>query len=176
MLPKKEPDRDQHTAPAIRVGLAASQHAAFNNQLVFCLFPVDSLRWVFSASEANKKPAGRAFTSLTRRNGQQPRDFYSKLAGYRLLSSLPFGLPSPPPLPKPLLPRGPLPLPLLDGPCCPADCATAGEFNEVDKSIVIAGGVTAANFPHVARNLRRSSSAWSVGRFSDGISLSYWIL
>jgi hypothetical protein len=29
----------------------------------------------------------------------------------------------------------------------------------VDNSIVTAGGVTTANFPHVARNLRRSSSA-----------------
>ena len=64
----------------------------------------------------------------------------------RLASGFPFGLPSPPPLPYPLLPDLP-------------DFAIAVEFNDVDRSIVIAGGVTAANFPQVARNLRRSSSA-----------------
>ena len=35
----------------------------------------------------------------------------------------------------------------------------ASEVNDVDSSIVIAGGVTTANFPHVARNFRRSASA-----------------
>jgi hypothetical protein len=34
----------------------------------------------------------------------------------------------------------------------------AVEFNDVDKSIVIAGGVTTANLPQLARNFRRSSS------------------
>jgi hypothetical protein len=37
----------------------------------------------------------------------------------------------------------------------------ASEFSDVDKSIVIAGGVMAANLPHEARNFRRSSSAFS---------------
>jgi hypothetical protein len=35
----------------------------------------------------------------------------------------------------------------------------AVEFNDVDKSIVIAGGVTTANLPQLARNFRRSSSS-----------------
>ena len=64
-----------------------------------------------------------------------------------LESSLPLGLPSPPPFPKPLLPR-------------PPEAAIAVEFSEVESSIVIAGGVTAANFPQVARNFRRSSSGF----------------
>ena len=34
----------------------------------------------------------------------------------------------------------------------------AVEVKDVDKSIVIAGGVTTANFPQVARNFRRSAS------------------
>jgi hypothetical protein len=49
----------------------------------------------------------------------------------RSLSSLPFGLPSPPPLPKPLLPREPR----------PPDYAIAVEVREVDSSSVIAGGL-----------------------------------
>src|SRR3954469_19813962 len=65
---------------------------------------------------------------------------------HRFVSVFPFGLPSPPPLPNPLLPFAP-------------ERAIAVDFNDVDRSIVIAGGVTAANFPQVARNLRRSSSA-----------------
>jgi hypothetical protein len=40
----------------------------------------------------------------------------------------------------------------------PPDRATASEFSDVDNRIVNAGGVTTANFPHAARNLRRSSS------------------
>jgi hypothetical protein len=35
----------------------------------------------------------------------------------------------------------------------------AVELSDVDKSIVMAGGVTTANFPQVAMNLRRSSLA-----------------
>jgi hypothetical protein len=44
----------------------------------------------------------------------------------------------------------------------------AVEFSDVDKSIVMAGGVTTANFPQVARNFRRSSvaSGSSVDRLS----------
>ena len=34
----------------------------------------------------------------------------------------------------------------------------AVEVKDVDKSIVIAGGVTTANFPQAARNFRRSAS------------------
>jgi hypothetical protein len=39
------------------------------------------------------------------------------------------------------------------------DAAMAELCNEVERSKVIAGGVTTANFPQVAKNLRRSSSA-----------------
>ena len=54
------------------------------------------------------------------------------------LSLLPFGLPSPPPLPLPLLPFGP---PRM------LDEAIASEVKEVESKSVIAGGVTAANLP-----------------------------
>lgn len=67
----------------------------------------------------------------------------------RVLSSLPLGLPSRPPLPLPLLP-----------PADPApDLAIASDVREVASRSVIAGGVTAANLPHVFRNSRRSSSS-----------------
>src|SRR3954453_17264557 len=39
------------------------------------------------------------------------------------------------------------------------DAAIAELCSEVERSKVIAGGVTTANFPQVAKNLRRSSSA-----------------
>src|SRR4051794_33020349 len=39
------------------------------------------------------------------------------------------------------------------------DTPIAALCSEVDRSNVIAGGVTTANFPQVAKNLRRSSSA-----------------
>src|SRR3954469_5631094 len=45
----------------------------------------------------------------------------------------------------------------------PADPAMAELCSEVDRSSVTAGGVTTANFPHVARNLRRSASEPSSG-------------
>jgi hypothetical protein len=35
----------------------------------------------------------------------------------------------------------------------------AVELSDVDKSIVMAGGVTTANLPQLARNFRRSSSS-----------------
>src|SRR5436305_15346199 len=68
------------------------------------------------------------------------------------MSDLPFGLPSSPPLPQPLFPFGPPSCPL------PPDDAMASEVKDVESSNVIAGGVTIANFPQVAKNLRRSSS------------------
>jgi hypothetical protein len=46
----------------------------------------------------------------------------------------------------------------------------AVEFSDVDKSIVMAGGVTTANLPQRARNFRRSSSS-GVPISTDG---SFW--
>src|SRR3954447_21176046 len=46
----------------------------------------------------------------------------------------------------------------------PPDWAIAELCREVERSIVIAGGVTTANFPQVAKNFRRSLSASSSGR------------
>jgi anti-sigma factor ChrR (cupin superfamily) len=45
------------------------------------------------------------------------------------------------------------------------------EVSEVDSRIVIVGGVTAANLPHVARNFRRSSS-WSLSGVEIVIGVS----
>jgi hypothetical protein len=42
----------------------------------------------------------------------------------------------------------------------------AVDVNDVDNSIVIAGGVTTANFPQAARNFRRSAP--------EAVSLSGW--
>ncbi|OCK56980.1 hypothetical protein LMTR3_15340 [Bradyrhizobium sp. LMTR 3] len=50
----------------------------------------------------------------------------------------------------------PLPTPLF--PLAP-DVEIASEVKVVDNNNVIAGGVTAANFPQAARNFRRSASA-----------------
>jgi hypothetical protein len=47
---------------------------------------------------------------------------------------------------------------------------TAVEVKDVDNSIVIAGGVIAANFPQVARNLRRSAAAASFSGAAIGFS------
>src|SRR4030095_316581 len=61
--------------------------------------------------------------------------------------------------------RGPLPP--------PPEAATASELSDVDRSIVMAGGVTAANLPQEARNLRRSSltsGGWCP--FSSGVIFS----
>jgi hypothetical protein len=46
-------------------------------------------------------------------------------------------------------------------PLLPIEPAITLEVSEVDSSTVSAGGVTAANLPHVLRNSRRSSS-WSI--------------
>ena len=43
---------------------------------------------------------------------------------------------------------------------------TAVDVKEVDNSIVIAGGVMAANFPQEARNFRRSVAAATSALFS----------
>ena len=59
------------------------------------------------------------------------------------------GTPSPPPLPKPLLPLGPP----------PPDAAIAPELSDVERSRVTAGGVTAANRPQLRKKVRRSCSA-----------------
>jgi hypothetical protein len=96
----------------------------------------DNLWWICVAH-----PAGASTIAISQRYIWRPQ---------RLLSSLPFGLPSSPPFPNPLLP-----LPLR-----PIEAATTFGVSEVDSSMVIAGGVTAANLPHVLRNWRRSSS-WS---------------
>jgi hypothetical protein len=42
----------------------------------------------------------------------------------------------------------------------------AVEFNDVDNSNVIAGGVTTANFPQAARNSRRPAVEAASGPFS----------
>src|SRR3954465_13288982 len=79
----------------------------------------------------------------------------------------PFWLPGlPGPVPGPSLMGGfpggwgsiPLPTPLFPfaRKLLLPDAAIASEVNDVDNSIVMEGGVTTANFPHVARNLRRS--------------------
>jgi hypothetical protein len=47
----------------------------------------------------------------------------------------------------------------------------AVEFSDVDKSIAMAGGVTTANLPQLARNFRRSSSS-GVPQSADGSSRS----
>jgi hypothetical protein len=52
----------------------------------------------------------------------------------------------------------------------PLEAAIASEFSDVDSNIVMAGGVTAANLPQEARNLRRSSStSTGCGTFSSGV-------
>lgn len=52
----------------------------------------------------------------------------------------------------------------------PPEAMTAVLCRDVDRRTVIAGGVTIANFPQVARNLRRSSLASMLGEVSAIIS------
>ena len=54
----------------------------------------------------------------------------------------------------------------------PPDWAIAGLCREVERSIVIAGGVTTANFPQVARNFRRSSLASFAGGLVSSVMLT----
>src|SRR3954447_406908 len=54
----------------------------------------------------------------------------------------------------------------------PPDWAIAELCREVERSIVIAGGVTTANFPQVAKNFRRSLSASSSGRLVISVMLT----
>lgn len=54
----------------------------------------------------------------------------------------------------------------------PPERATAVELSDADSNNVIAGGVTTANFPHEARNLRRSSLKEFVSVFSGVIFFS----
>jgi hypothetical protein len=57
-------------------------------------------------------------------------------------------------------PLPPLPPELPEPPeLCAPERAIAVDVSEVDNSSVIAGGVTAANFPQLFRNSRRSSSS-----------------
>jgi hypothetical protein len=57
-------------------------------------------------------------------------------------------------------PLPPLPPELPEPPeLCAPDAAIAVDVSEVDNSSVIAGGVTAANFPQLFRNSRLSSSS-----------------
>jgi hypothetical protein len=87
-------------------------------------------------------------------DGHRLRMDRAEARAQRSSSRFPLGLPSPPPFPRPLFPL------------FPEDEAMAVEFSDVDRSSVIAGGVTIANLPQVARNLRRSSSAvLEIGRF-----------
>lgn len=62
-------------------------------------------------------------------------------------------------------PLRPLPPPLPPA-LRPPECAIAVDVNDVDKSRVIAGGVTAANLPHDFKNFRRSPSSSILGMAS----------
>ncbi len=91
-------------------------------------------------------------------------------AGRDDVAGRPPGAPPPPPDAPPLEPPGPAsedrslskndrPLSLCDLACRPPELAMAVEVRDVDRSRVIAGGVTTANLPHVFKNARRSSSS-----------------
>ena len=69
---------------------------------------------------------------------------WKQIESYLVVSCLPLGDPSPPPLPKPLLPL-------------PPDCAMASDFSEVESKNATAGGVTTANRPQRARKSLLSS-------------------
>jgi hypothetical protein len=56
-----------------------------------------------------------------------------------------------------------------------AEAAIASEINEVDNSITIAGGVTAANLPQAARKFR-CSEATSVSGSAFGVSVSEFFI
>src|SRR3954447_22868615 len=69
---------------------------------------------------------------------------WKQIESYLVVSCLPLGDPSPPPLPKPLLPL-------------PPDCAMASDFSDVESKNATAGGVTTANRPQRARKSLLSS-------------------